>query len=96
MTIRTMSSSAQGLQGLARRGAWVATIVALLVVLALSACSRGTSTQTVQIPTPTPTLPPTAQVIQTDADLDAIITALDSASVDAGLDDSAKDNVTVP
>jgi hypothetical protein len=81
---------------LAHRGAWVVAIVALLVVLALSACGRGTATNTVQAPTPTATLPPTDQVIQTDTNLDAIVAALDSASIDASIDESAKDNVIVP
>jgi len=81
---------------LARRSAWVVAIVALLVVLALSACGRGAGPTTVHAPSPTPTLPPTEQVLQADTDLDAIMAALDSASTDASLDDSAKDNVLVP
>ena len=81
---------------LAHRGVWVVAIVALLVVLALSACGRGAATNTVQEPTPTATLPPTDQVIQTDTDLDAIVAALDSASIDASIDESAKDNPVQP
>jgi hypothetical protein len=80
---------------LARRGAWVVAIVALLVVLALSACGRGATTQTVQDPTPTATLPPTEQVLQTDTALDTFVAALDSASLDASIDESAKDNVAL-
>ncbi len=93
MVIRMVRTFAQRL---ARRGAWVVAILALLVVLALSACGRGAATNAVQPPTPTATLPPTEQVLQTDADLDAIIAALDSASIDASIDESAKDNVIVP
>jgi hypothetical protein len=81
---------------LARRGAWVLAIVALLVVLALSACGRGGTTQTIQEATATPTLPPVEQVVQTDSSFDAVLAALDSASVDASIDESAKDNIAVP
>jgi hypothetical protein len=81
---------------LARRGAWVVAIMALLVVMALSACGRGSAPQTLQGPTATATLPPTQQVLQTDSDLDAIIAAIDSAGLDANIDDSAKDNIVVP
>lgn len=83
-------------RSLARRGAWVVAILALLAVLALSACSHGASTPIVQEATPTATLPPVEQVTQTDASFDAVLSALDAASVDANLDESAKDSVTVP
>jgi len=83
-------------QRLAHRGAWMVAMLALLVALALSACGRGAATDAIQPPTPTATLPPTEQILQTDTDLDAIVTALDSASSDASIDESAKDNIVVP
>ncbi len=88
MTLRRIGRS------LARRGVWVVAITALLVALTLSACGRGATSGTVQAPTPT--LPPVEQVVQTDTSLDAIVAAIDSASIDANLDESAKDNITVP
>lgn len=83
-------------RSLARRGAWVMAIAALLVVLALSACGQGVTSDTAQAPTSTPTLPPVQQVVQTDTDFDAVVAALDSASIDANIDESAKDNISVP
>ncbi len=80
----------------ARRGAWALAILALLVVLALSACGRGVTSPTADGATPTATLPPVEQIAQTDASFDAVLAALDSASVDASLDQSAKDNILVP
>jgi len=81
---------------LSRRGAALAAILLLLFVLVLAACGRGNADTGSNLPTATPTLPPTDQVIQLDAQIDDIFTAMDSASKDAALDESAKDTVVVP
>jgi hypothetical protein len=90
---------------LTRRGAWLTVTLALIVVLALSACARGgaggqpggqggtggTGQATAQTADAA-----VNNLAQTDADLDAIIAVLDSASLDASIDESAKDNPTQP
>jgi len=91
---------------LTRRVAWLIVALALIAVLALSACGRGgaqpgghggpggtggTGQTTAQT-----TDAAINDVAQADADLDAIIAALDSASLDASFDESAKDNPVQP
>lgn len=91
---------------LARRGAWLIVMLALVVVLALSACSRGGATGTLgsqgnqgttgtgQVSTGTTAT--VDDIAQTDSDLDAIVAALDSANLDAGLDQSGQDTPVQP
>ncbi len=93
-------------RALTHRGAWLIVALALVAVLALSACGRGggqpggqggsggtggtgqTTTQTTDAAI--------NNVAQADTDLDAIVAALDSANIDASIDESAKDNPVQP
>jgi hypothetical protein len=88
-----------------RRTVWLVMVLALVLVLALSACggrgglggNRGNSnsnsgdqgsagSQSASV----------TQVTQTDDDLNALMSALDSANQDMNIDDSGQDNEIVP
>jgi hypothetical protein len=92
---------------MARRTVWLVMVLALVLTLALSACGgrgglggnrngntgstdsgdqRNTGGQSASV----------TQVTQTDDNLNAIMSALDSANQDLNLDDSGQDNETVP
>ncbi len=88
---------------LTQRGAWLIATFALIVVLALSACagrggaggqqgsqSTGGAGQTT-VQTTGGTSSAVDAVAQTDSDLNSIVAAMDSISLDAGIDESGKD-----
>jgi hypothetical protein len=90
---------------LARRGAWLIVVLALLAVLALSACGRGGvgrqgggqgSTGGTGQTTQQTSSAAVNDLIQADAGMDVLMSAMDSASLDANLDESSKDNPMQP
>jgi hypothetical protein len=86
-----------------RRMVWLVMVLALVLVLALSACggrgglagNRGNSNSGDQGNTGSQSASVT-QVTQTDDDLNAIMSALDSANQDLNIDDSGQDSEIVP
>jgi hypothetical protein len=97
---RTRSFAAKVTQ----RGAWLIVMLALVVVLALSACAgrgaaggapgSGNPGGTEQVGGGTTVA--VGAIAQTDSDLDAIVAALDSANIDANIDESGKDTPVQP
>ena len=88
-----------------RRTVWLVMVLALVLTLALSACggrgglagNRGNSNSNSgdQGNTGSQSTSVT-QVTQTDDDLNAIMSALDSANQDMSIDDSSQDSEIVP
>jgi hypothetical protein len=86
-----------------RRTVWLVMVLALVLTLALSACGsrgglagdRGNSNSGDQGNTGSQSTSVT-QVTQTDDDLNAIMSALDSANQDMNIDDSGQDSEIVP
>jgi hypothetical protein len=90
-----------------RRTVWLIMVLALVLSLALSACggrgglggNRGGNSSSTGSGDQGNTGSQSAsvtQVTQTDDDLNAIMSALDSANQDLNIDDSGQDNVIVP
>jgi ABC-type glycerol-3-phosphate transport system substrate-binding protein len=83
-----------------RRTVWLVMVLALVLTLALSACggrgglggNRGGANSGDQGNQSTNV----TQVTQTDDDLNAIMSALDSANQDMSIDDSGQDSEIVP
>jgi hypothetical protein len=83
-----------------RRTVWLVMVLALVLTLALSACggrgglggNRGGANSGDQGSQSTNV----TQVTQTDDDLNAIMSALDSANQDMSIDDSGQDSEIVP
>ena len=97
MTLKTMGRM------MTRRAVWLVLVLALVLTLALSACggrgglgNRGNGGDSGSNAGSGGSSASAAQVAQSDDDLTAIMSALDSANQDMSIDESSQDTEVVP